>query len=330
MGLAEPKRRLKMSKDPNNTKWTNDTTSFGHKIMTSQGWAPGQYLGAQDAPHAEFHTEANASHIRVIVKDDNLGIGAKKGSGVDQGECVGLDVFQTLLGRLNADDEDEFVKEQKRREDLRSAIYSERKWGTIRFVSGGFLIGDKIQDLIDGEKERLKRMAEDSSDDSDSSSDSDSESDDEATPEPVAKKSKKSKKTVEVEVSELTISSKSSKKKRKHSDDDESSSSDRKSKKSKKTDEEKLAKKQKKEHKRAKKEAKRARKAEKAKKKEEKEKKKAARIPATLSKEAQAVSAASRPILQSGRLAVRARNIEAKRLAAMGGANLNEIFMIKS
>lgn len=317
-----------MSKDPNNTKWTNDTTSFGHKIMTSQGWTPGQYLGAQDAPHAEFHTEANASHIRVIVKDDNLGIGAKKGSGVDQGECVGLDVFQTLLGRLNADDVDEFEKERQRREDLRSAIYSERKWGTIRFVSGGFLIGDKIQDLIDGEKERLKRMAEDSSDDSSDSSDSDSECEDEATPEPVVKKSKKSKKTVEVEVSELSIS-KSSKKKRKHaSDEDESSASDRKSKKSKKTDEEKLAKKQKKEHKRAKKEIKRAKKAEKAKKKEDKAAKKAARIPATLSAEAQAAIAVSRPILQSGRLAVRARNIEAKRMAAMGGANLNEVSFV--
>lgn len=132
--------------------------------MTAQGWQPGDILGAKDAPHAEFHTAANASHIRVIVKDDNLGLGAKRGSGLAQGECTGLDVFQRLLGRLNADDEDEYEKEQKSREDLKRAIYTERRWGSIRFVKGGFLIGDKIQELIDQEEDRVRQLAQDSTD----------------------------------------------------------------------------------------------------------------------------------------------------------------------
>ena len=140
---------MKLSHDPNNTKWTRDTGGFGHKIMTAQGWQPGEYLGVKDAAHAEFHTAANASHIRVFVKDDNLGLGAKKGSGLAQGECTGLDAFQALLGRLNGKDEDELVKEQKSREALKRAIYSEHKWGSVRFVKGGFLIGDKIQKLIE-------------------------------------------------------------------------------------------------------------------------------------------------------------------------------------
>jgi Pin2-interacting protein X1 len=201
-------RRLKLSNDPNNTTWTKDTTGFGHKIMKSQGWEPGNFLGAKDAPHAEFHTEANASHIRVVLKDDNLGIGAKRGSGLEQGECVGLDVFQSLLGRLNGRDEDELAQEQKSREDLKRAIYTERKWGSIRFISGGFLIGDKIQDLIDGEAERIRQLAVDSSSGSESSSDSSSASESEATPDPVPtkqKKSKKSKRTIEVEISEASV-----------------------------------------------------------------------------------------------------------------------------
>ncbi|KAH7363884.1 protein PXR1 [Rhexocercosporidium sp. MPI-PUGE-AT-0058] len=220
MGLAGEKKRMKLSHDPNNTKWTNDSASFGLKIMTSQGWQPGQYLGAKDAAHAEFHTAANASHIRVSIKDDNLGLGAKIGTGVGHGECTGLDAFKNLLGRLNGKDEEEIVKEQQSRDDLRRAIYSERKWGTQRFVSGGFLIGDKIQILIDAEAERIRKLAlgdEASSSDTSSSS----EEEEEAAPVERTKKSKKRKLEV-LEVAEPEVvafkvkKSKKSKKERKN------------------------------------------------------------------------------------------------------------------
>lgn len=208
---------MKLSHDPNNTKWTNDKQSFGHKIMTSQGWQPGDYLGVQNAAHAEFHTAANASHIRVSIKDDNLGIGAKIGSGVGHGECTGLDAFKNLLGRLNGKDEEELEREQRSREDLKRAIYTERRWGSIRFVPGGFLIGDKIQHLIDGEAERIRRLAAGASDDSrDSSSPSESE---EHAPALMEKPKKSKKRKIEVleeaEPEVVAIKIKKSKKKRK-------------------------------------------------------------------------------------------------------------------
>jgi len=184
--------------------------------MTAQGWQPGNLLGAKDAPHAEFHTAANASHIRVMLKDDNLGLGAKIGSGVGHGECTGLDVFKNILGRLNGKDEDELVKEQQSRDDLRRAIYTENKWGSQRFVSGGFLIGDKIQDLIEGEAERLRKIRDRSSSDSSNSSSSD-ESEGEA-PAPVEKTKKSKKRKAEVideEPQVVAIKVKKSKKKRK-------------------------------------------------------------------------------------------------------------------
>ena len=188
--------------------------------MASQGWKPGEYLGAKDAPHAEFHTSANASHIRVMIKDDNLGLGAKNGSGVGHGECTGLDAFKNLLGRLNGKDEDEIEKEQKSREDLKRAIYTEKRWGSIRFVQGGFLVGDKIQHLIEGEAERLRLAAEDvssSADDSVDSTPDSSESDEE--PEPLVEKPKKSKKRKLEELDEIpgivAVKGKKSKKKRK-------------------------------------------------------------------------------------------------------------------
>lgn len=187
--------------------------------MASQGWQPGDHLGVQGSAHSEFHTDANFSHIRVTIKDDNLGLGAKIGSGVGPGECTGLDAFQNLLGRLNGRDEDEIEKEQKSRDDLKRAIYAEQKWGSIRFVKGGLLIGDKIQDLINDEKERVRKLnGEDTSSSDSDGSEEESESDapiveerkskkrklevsNEAVPEVVAVKIKKSKKR-KIEVDE--------------------------------------------------------------------------------------------------------------------------------
>jgi Pin2-interacting protein X1 len=150
-------RRTKISHDPNNTSWSRSTTSFGHKILTAQGWAPGTLLGAKNAPHAQFHSAASASHIRIALKDDNLGLGAKRGSGQAEGECTGLSAFQGLLGRLNGKAEEEVDKEQKAKEDIQREMIMEKRWGLIRFVKGGFLIGDKIEELIDNKTDRTQR-----------------------------------------------------------------------------------------------------------------------------------------------------------------------------
>ncbi len=135
----QKRSRRKISKDPNNTKWSRKTDTFGHRILRSQGWEPGQYLGAEDASHAKFHTAANASHIRVALKDDTLGLGAKRNQG---DECTGFDVFKDLLGRLNGKSEEVIEKQKKVRQDVRMSLYMERKFGSIRFVSGGFLGGE--------------------------------------------------------------------------------------------------------------------------------------------------------------------------------------------
>lgn len=153
---ANQSRRTKISHDPNNTTWTRSASNFGHKILAAQGWNPGELLGAKGAPHAELHTCANASHIRVVLKDDNLGLGAKRGSGQIEGQCTGLDAFQGLLGRLNGKSEGELRKDQESRDDLKRAVYTERRWGSVRFVKGGLLVGDKIQDLAHAEAARLR------------------------------------------------------------------------------------------------------------------------------------------------------------------------------
>ncbi|KAG6002183.1 hypothetical protein E4U21_003404 [Claviceps maximensis] len=137
--LAENKRQ-----DPNNTKWTRDTTTFGQKILRSQGWQPGQYLGVQDAAHSELYTAANASYIRVTLKDDMKGLGFNK---AHEDQVTGLDVFSDLLSRLNGKSEDSIEGEKQARLEVKTHRYVEAKWGPMRFVRGGLLVGDEMKEV---------------------------------------------------------------------------------------------------------------------------------------------------------------------------------------
>ena len=138
-------RRTKISHDPNNTNWSRTTSNYGHKLLLSQGWTPGTHLGSTNAPHKHLQSDASASFIRVAMKDDNLGLGARRGQ--NPGECTGLDAFQGLLGRLNGKSDAALEKEQRSRDSLKRALYIEGRWGTLGFVSGGLLVGSEIQKL---------------------------------------------------------------------------------------------------------------------------------------------------------------------------------------
>lgn len=135
--------RGKLSTDPNNTAWAKSTTSFGHKMLSKQGWKPGDFLGAENASHASHYTAANASHIKVMLREENLGIGAKIGT--QNAETFGLSMFSGLLGRLNGKEEDRAAM-QKKEETLRD-VQLKLKYGNMNFVSGGMLVGDKMQEV---------------------------------------------------------------------------------------------------------------------------------------------------------------------------------------
>ncbi|KAL4919402.1 hypothetical protein BDW62DRAFT_200005 [Aspergillus aurantiobrunneus] len=87
-------------------------------------------------------TAASASHIRVTVKDDTLGLGARsKRDPLD--EPTGLDAFKGLLGRLNGKSDTELQADQKKRDDVKLARYAATKWQAVRFISGGLLVQEK-------------------------------------------------------------------------------------------------------------------------------------------------------------------------------------------
>ncbi|OOF93660.1 hypothetical protein ASPCADRAFT_208964, partial [Aspergillus carbonarius ITEM 5010] len=146
MGLAAPRKKIKISHDPNNTNWSRSTSGFGHKILSSQGWTPGSFLGARNAAHAEMFTAASASHIKVVLKDDTLGLGARpKRDPLD--EPTGLDAFKGLLGRLNGKSDADLQIEQQKRDNAKLARYAASKWQTVTFISGGLLAQEKIEAL---------------------------------------------------------------------------------------------------------------------------------------------------------------------------------------
>lgn len=136
-------RRNKISHDPNNNNWSRSTSNFGHRILAQQGWQPGQYLGAENANHSDHYSAANASHIRVLLREDNLGLGAKVGG--NKAETFGLSLFSGVLGRLNGKSDEQVQKQQDALRDAELRQYQVGKYGLMNFVSGGLLVGDRMQ-----------------------------------------------------------------------------------------------------------------------------------------------------------------------------------------
>jgi len=363
MGLSGPKNKRKLNEDPNNTKWSRNENTFGQRMLRAQGWTPGQNLGAQDAAHASFHTAASSAPIKVVVKDDFLGLGAKIRQ-KQSDECTGLDVFKDLLGRLNGKSEESIEKERKVRSDIKTNIYVENKFGLMRFVSGGLLVGDQMQDMVT-KKEKVEEDVV-KTEDEDVKVKEEEVSDVEVKVSSKKDKKSKKRKAEDTEQDENRKEKSSEKKKRKkteaENDDDSSDESSRKKKKKSKSkstvtdseDENAKAKDKKKKRKERKlKEAESAaaststsdaEDAEKRRKREKKEKKRRKQqeaestasttpmdvvTPAVSGTATPVESGTSTPRVMSGRHLARSRNIASKRQAMADMKSLNQIFMVK-
>ncbi|CAI4499335.1 AHG_G0022710.mRNA.1.CDS.1 [Saccharomyces cerevisiae] len=173
MGLAATRTKQRFGLDPRNTAWSNDTSRFGHQFLEKFGWKPGMGLGLSPM-------NSNTSHIKVSIKDDNVGLGAKlkrkdKKDEFDNGECAGLDVFQRILGRLNG-------KESKISEELdtqRKQKIIDGKCG-IHFVKGEVLASTwdpKTHKLRNYSNAKKRKREGDDSEDEDDDDKEDKESD---------------------------------------------------------------------------------------------------------------------------------------------------------
>ncbi|ERF68088.1 hypothetical protein EPUS_06899 [Endocarpon pusillum Z07020] len=146
MGLAEPRKRIKISHDPNNLTWAQSAESYGQKLLSSQGWKPGQGLGARSVKHSNSPIPS----IKLSYKDDTLGLGLSQKSSNPEQTRTGLDAFHGLLGRLNSKDEVEAKKLEQNSEDRKLARWAQGRWGGVIFVPGGLLVqGDKFRKAED-------------------------------------------------------------------------------------------------------------------------------------------------------------------------------------
>lgn len=210
--------RRKLDHDPNNTRWTRDETTFGQKILRAQGWQPGKFLGAQDTAHAQLHSVASLAPIKINLKDDTLGLGAKIRQ-KQSDECTGLDVFKDLLGRLNGKSEEALEKERQVRSEIKTNLVVERKYGPMRFVSGGLLVGDHMMAELVDKKPTSTPVKEESV--------SETSEDESVKKQKKEKKDKKSKKRKASESEEAdTSDGKHEKKRKKRSKVDEESKDD--------------------------------------------------------------------------------------------------------
>jgi Pin2-interacting protein X1 len=162
--VTENKKRKRIADDPNNTRWARNETSFGQRILRSQGWQPGSTLGAVDAAHAEFFTEGSASHIRARIREDGVGIGFGGRDPATEGRHPGMDILEEVLARLNGKSQATIEADKKQRDADKRRDLVARKYGIIKFVSGGLLVGDEVKKDADeeetdkGGKEGLENM----------------------------------------------------------------------------------------------------------------------------------------------------------------------------
>lgn len=89
----------------------------------------------------------------MVLREEGLALGANSGN-----ETFGLDAFQGLLGRLNGKSGEALRKEEEARRKVQIKIQQERRLGSLRFVSAGFLRMD--EDTIRGRVSLKAEQAE--------------------------------------------------------------------------------------------------------------------------------------------------------------------------
>lgn len=264
-----------------------------------------------------------------MLREDNLGLGAQVGKG--NAETFGLSMFSGLLGRLNGKDDGQIQKQQNAMRDVELRTYTGQKFGFMNFVSGGLLVGEKMEppkgsntkiEKCDVGSNAKKRKAGD-----------DGDEDSVAAREP----EKKRKRVVKDHADNKHVTDSS------NASDDESSAKAEKRRRKERRKAEKAAKSSKSSsdhnEKARLKEEKRARKDERRKRKEDKRAKTAtteasqsqtSTQTSALPSESEGTATPPTATVFGGRQAVRRRYIQQKRMASMDPQALKEIFMLQA
>lgn len=147
--LTEHVRRAKISHDPNNTAWSRSSTTYGQKILQSHGWKPGSFLGARDTIRSVSPIIPSLPQVKIVLKDNNLGLGARGGANCVNEQRTGLDEFQEILRRLNGHSGLQLERQGNCCLDRMKPVHLASRIGAVRFVSGGFLGGTRQEEPVE-------------------------------------------------------------------------------------------------------------------------------------------------------------------------------------
>uniref|UniRef100_A0A8R1DRK6 G-patch domain-containing protein n=1 Tax=Caenorhabditis japonica TaxID=281687 RepID=A0A8R1DRK6_CAEJA len=122
--LAEPRRKQKISVDPQNLTWKNDDQKFSKKLMEKMGWSEGDGLGR--------NRQGNADAVKLKANHSGKGLGSDKLNDYDSTWISHHDDFADLLAALNKNKEAEPEQTEEEKAVAAEKISIELKSKSIR------------------------------------------------------------------------------------------------------------------------------------------------------------------------------------------------------
>ncbi|WKX89608.1 hypothetical protein Q1695_008899 [Nippostrongylus brasiliensis] len=106
--LAEPKRKQRLSVDPQNVQWKNDDQRVSRKLMERMGWSDGDGLGR--------NRQGCSENVKLKANYTGKGLGADKMASYDSTWIGHHDDFADLLSALNKNKEQKADTEEEKQE----------------------------------------------------------------------------------------------------------------------------------------------------------------------------------------------------------------------
>uniref|UniRef100_A0A915EAI0 G-patch domain-containing protein n=1 Tax=Ditylenchus dipsaci TaxID=166011 RepID=A0A915EAI0_9BILA len=136
--LAEPRRKQKISIDPQNQTWKKDSEKFGHKLMEKMGWQDGKGLGSKE--------QGITDNIRLQPNYTARGLGSEP-INHDKTWMAHHDDFAQILAQLNKDKPAETNTDAKQVDKF--SIESRSKQSKSRIHYHRFTRGKDLSRLCD-------------------------------------------------------------------------------------------------------------------------------------------------------------------------------------
>ncbi|EGT58752.1 hypothetical protein CAEBREN_26338 [Caenorhabditis brenneri] len=122
--LAEPRRKQKISVDPQNLQWKNDDQKFSKKLMEKMGWSEGDGLGR--------NRQGDSNAVKLKANHSGRGLGADKLADYDSTWISHHDDFADLLVALNKNKEAEPEQTEEEKTQAAEKLSIELKSKSIR------------------------------------------------------------------------------------------------------------------------------------------------------------------------------------------------------